>query len=185
MFLVMIYVELSMKTTNSFGCQSKKIQNKLLTWVFTCYLFCCLKKKKSRSLPGVLPSLHFFRPSCFCELCPHDKTPPSLVRNKVCCSPQQMSVMTPGTVQDTGLRAGCGPNCPLELSPQQYICTMSPTGLNWWAHNLSVMVFRCCLHVLSEVSTSLSEIRIWTAHSASVAYCIGLFLRGKMCNRIT
>ncbi|KAG7226001.1 hypothetical protein INR49_018602 [Caranx melampygus] len=28
----------------------------------------------------------------------------------------------------TGLRAAGGPNCPLELSPQQHSCTMSPPG---------------------------------------------------------
>lgn len=78
--------------------------------------------------PGVRSSLDVFRPSCPCELCPQEKTSPFLVRNKVCWSPQQTLVITPGTVQDTGLRAVGGPNCPLELSPQQYSCTMSLAG---------------------------------------------------------
>lgn len=78
-------------------------------------------KKICNYLPSIFP-LWFLRPSWPCELCPHDKTFPSSLRNKVCCSPQQMLVRTPGPVQDTGLRVAWTPNCPLELSPQQNIC---------------------------------------------------------------
>ena len=132
-------------------------------------------------LPSVRPSLHLFRPSCPYELCPQDRTPPSLVRNKVCWSPQQMSVMTPGTDQDTGLRADCGPNCPLELSPQQYSCCacMSPPPVLGLMRRTPLSE-RCAVMLHSCVVGSI-DITIGSTHSnhsflGCATYCIWYFV---------
>lgn len=106
-------------------------------WIFI-YTFVCEMKTYEPVSPRLLPFLPFFRPSRFSELCAQEKTSPSWVRNKECCSPQLMSVMTQGRVQDTGLRLFCGLNCPMELSPQQYSRTMSASlALTWWMDDAS------------------------------------------------
>lgn len=81
-------------------------------------------------LPGSLVSLLLDRPSCPLEFRPQDSTWPLIVRNKVCCSPQDIWTSSSLKFTEVGVVIAFPP-CPLEGSPQRKNMMMMMMQVRW------------------------------------------------------